>query len=838
MDRIDLFKKLYRRCNGYIELRALLGKERAKTKFIPSNTDWQTIREQVDKFCEDHNAYNLFFGVATRDGKGGSKKNVVSIPCLWAEIDFKHFPEAPEARIHEIIDKFPFKATIIINSGGGFHLYWLLEKPVDLKRSEDVQKVNVWIRQELCNLCECQLDNISEIARILRLPGTVNQKYGNKPLCEIVEFNDTAYNLEDFLEKIPAPVTKPTRNNKIREGEEPLNSDSNTKLIKQVKHVVKQIEEKSIILSDDSYKEWLRIGFALADGLGERGRTYFHRVSSFSNKYSKDDCDKQYDVCLNGCKPDNKITIATFFNYAKESGLKICEIVDIVDIVDVGNNKTNKMLIPLQPFPIEVFPESLVGIIMRMSKSLCVEPEVIAGSMLTISSSAIGNTVSVSPKYGYEVPVFVWLIIIAISGYGKTPAISTLFRPVEKRQSKTFREYSEKLKKYKASLKRSNQGKTSATVEEPMPEHFFASDTTVEALGDIFENTPRGILIHRDELAGLILGLNQYKGGAGNDRQHYLELFNGNSWKIDRKTGVKFIPNVGASIIGGIQTTIMKKVFGLDAIDEGLLPRFLLQNTEYKPRKFQRQGIEPDDLIHWGDILEKCYEVSLTLNDNGFVESKILILGEEALNLFEEFYNNYMKLIPFLSDNAKPFVPKLITYCLKIAGILHVIECFEMGNSDIKNAIKAGTIERAIKLIKYYAGQAINALQLYGSEAKKERNELEGMLLKAVFSLENKIKNGKLALSTICECLNDNLPEPLHCASKQVGAMLRKQGLETKQSTGGYYYLLWEEGKIKILRTTSTKSTMSTNTFDKNSQKADGDEDVIDFGNEEVKVIE
>ena len=521
------------------------------------------------------------------------------------------------------------------------------------------------------------------------------------------------------------------------------------------------------------------------------------------------------------------------------------DIVDLVDIVGVENKKTDKILLPLQPFPLEVFPESLVGIIKRFSNSLGVETEVIGSSMITIVSSAIGNTVRVSPKYGYDVPVFIWLIIIATSGYGKTPAISTLVKPTEKRQSKTYREYREKLKRYKESLRKHRRGETTETVDEPILEHFFASDTTVEALGDIFENNPRGILIYRDELAGLILGLNQYKGGAGNDRQHYLELFNCNSWKIDRKTGVKFIPNVGASIIGGIQTTTMPKIFKLDAIGEGLLPRYLLQNTEYKPRKFQRQGIDPNDLNLWSEILEKCYEIPLTLNDSGFVEPKVLILEEEALILFETFHNNYTNLILYLSDNAKPFVPKFITYSLKMAGILHILEGFSSGHANINNLIKPETMNRAIRLTEYYAGQSINALQLYGTNTKKELNTLESKLLKVVFSLETEVKNGKLALIQIRDRFNVDLPEPLQRNSKQIGAMLRKLGLETMQSTNGYYFLLWEDDRMKKLKTTSTKSTISTETYSfpgEIPQKVDvGDilreDNFIDLENEEVEIL-
>jgi putative DNA primase/helicase len=52
----------------------------------------------------------------------------------------------------------------------------------------------------------------------------------------------------------------------------------------------------------------------------------------------------------------------------------------------------------------------------------------------------------------------------------------------------------------------------------------LVGDTTVEALADIMDKNPRGVLINRDELAGWVRGLDQYKGGKGNDRQFYLSL--------------------------------------------------------------------------------------------------------------------------------------------------------------------------------------------------------------------------------------------------------------------------------------------------------------------------
>jgi len=313
MERMDLFKELYRRCSGYIELRALPSK---KIIFISLGTDWLTIRKQIDKFCQKHKDQHIYFGIATRDGKGGTEENVISIPCVWVEMDYK---DIPKGKVQETIDKFPFKPSIIVKTGGGVHLYFLLDKPVDLKRSSDVRKVNDLIRSELCKLGKWKLDNVGDIARVFRLPDTVNHKYEHKPLCQVVEINDTTHKLKDFLEKVPVTVKKDTNSNDKHEKVASSELEIRSELLEQVEDVTAQIERKKLILGDDSYDNWLRIGFALADGLKEAGRTYFHRISIFSEKYDVHDCDNQYDKCLNEAPPEGRITIDTFFYYARRT---------------------------------------------------------------------------------------------------------------------------------------------------------------------------------------------------------------------------------------------------------------------------------------------------------------------------------------------------------------------------------------------------------------------------------------------------------------------------------------------------------------------------------------
>lgn len=70
------------------------------------------------------------------------------------------------------------------------------------------------------------------------------------------------------------------------------------------------------------YANYLSIGFALASEFGERGREYFHAVCAQNEKYDPAKADKQFTYCLRDTG-QSKVTIATFYYYAKEAGVEL-----------------------------------------------------------------------------------------------------------------------------------------------------------------------------------------------------------------------------------------------------------------------------------------------------------------------------------------------------------------------------------------------------------------------------------------------------------------------------------------------------------------------------------
>ena len=73
MDRTDFFKTLYQYCEGKIEIRPLPG----KPGFFETDD-----HDGFDSHCKQFAQSNLFFGIATRDGRGGGKQNIVNIPAV------------------------------------------------------------------------------------------------------------------------------------------------------------------------------------------------------------------------------------------------------------------------------------------------------------------------------------------------------------------------------------------------------------------------------------------------------------------------------------------------------------------------------------------------------------------------------------------------------------------------------------------------------------------------------------------------------------------------------------------------------------------------------------
>ncbi len=117
----------------------------------------------------------------------------------------------------ERLKSYELKPSIIIDSGNGYHGYWLLEFPMPTETPQQVRQVETLLKRLAMKLGADQA--CAEIARILRLPETKNYKDLSKPKpVEVVEFEPSRrYAARRFDSVLPAaPEAK---------SSSPINSD-------------------------------------------------------------------------------------------------------------------------------------------------------------------------------------------------------------------------------------------------------------------------------------------------------------------------------------------------------------------------------------------------------------------------------------------------------------------------------------------------------------------------------------------------------------------------------------------------------------------------------------
>jgi putative DNA primase/helicase len=109
---------------------------------------------------------------------------IAAINCLIAEFDAKDFHSKADALAHIMALMVP--PSVVIDSGGGYHCYWLLDQPFAIETDGDRQyAANI---QTAWNQYVGGDHTVHDLARVLRIPGTLNHKYSPPSPVEIVDW--------------------------------------------------------------------------------------------------------------------------------------------------------------------------------------------------------------------------------------------------------------------------------------------------------------------------------------------------------------------------------------------------------------------------------------------------------------------------------------------------------------------------------------------------------------------------------------------------------------------------------------------------------------------------
>tara|TARA_R110000765_G_scaffold67462_3_gene130333 strand:- start:9968 stop:11632 length:1665 start_codon:yes stop_codon:yes gene_type:complete len=164
---------------------------------IPGKTShWFTDINEVEKSLESMGKSNIYIGCGLSPKNYGATKRVLAkqvagIPGFWADIDYgdaghkgKTYPPDQETALR-ILDDLPARPTIIIHSGNGLQAWWLWDEPWIFKNKLDHARATQMSKAFGAQLAEAagkySVDSVSDLARVLRLPGTQNVKDPKNP---------------------------------------------------------------------------------------------------------------------------------------------------------------------------------------------------------------------------------------------------------------------------------------------------------------------------------------------------------------------------------------------------------------------------------------------------------------------------------------------------------------------------------------------------------------------------------------------------------------------------------------------------------------------------------
>lgn len=190
----------------------------------------------------------------------------------------------------------------------------------------------------------------------------------------------------------------------------------------------------------------------------------------------------------------------------------------------------------------------------------------------------LGTEVVASQAADYRVPLNLYGCLVARSGAKKSPHSKLLVeQPTYELQRDLARHHDRAMTDW---VDQNRGVKPSDRPDPPRACYLSVSDFTAEALAaqlQVQEGQGLGLLLHRDELAGMFGSLNAYRGGRGGDSEQLLEAYDGRgfrSLRIATAGGGRFYARCHLSIWGTIQTDVLKALVA-DGDAAGLWARFL-----------------------------------------------------------------------------------------------------------------------------------------------------------------------------------------------------------------------------------------------------------------------
>lgn len=493
---------------------------------------------------------------------------------------------------------------------------------------------------------------------------------------------------------------------------------------------IQHLRSALLSMRSDDHRLWINAGLALKC-LGDVGRGLWLEWSQTSEK-SQDRGPFHLSRTWDGFTPKS-IDYRFVFAEAQRQGWVNPTKVYASPIMAAAED-ADGWAMP-QPLPGELrrvkaldvgcLPSTVRDAVQDIAERLSCPVDYVAGSLLVGAGAIVGNRVGIMPKQHDETwevyPAF-WGGIVGPPGSMKTPVQQETMKPLRHVEEQESIGYASALSKYHvekkqfdkdlAAFKAGKPGNVPVEPQEPKKPRLIVNDTTYQALGDILAANPRGVLVHGDELSGLLQSLDT--AGQEAARGFYLSGWGGNgTYSFDRiGRGSIRLTHYALSVFGGFQPDKIKHYVRMaqsgSAQNDGLLQRFQLLVWPDQPEGFVLVDRCPNQealsAMNRAMLGLRTEPTSGKRNKHG---SRLLHFDEDAQVSFNAWYaaNEAMLRKPDLGPAEQSHFAKYRSLVPGLALLFHLLE----GHAG---EVCSGCLSGALGYAKYLKS---NAMRVYGA---------------------------------------------------------------------------------------------------------------------------
>ena len=388
------------------------------------------------------------------------------------------------------------------------------------------------------------------------------------------------------------------------------------------------------------------------------------------------------------------------------------------------------------PFPTRSLPKTVCDYLEEAAGAIGCDACYIGLPLLATLARAIGNKRTIMLKRTWTEPAIVWGALVGRSGTHKSPALQMATSALTLLQTEALAEHDGKLADYERDLMqyerclaawRQNRNTVEPPprkTQEPVCNRYIVGDITIEALVHRLGSQFDGLLVVRDELAGWIDGMGQYKGGKGSDTGHWLATWSGAPLTVDRKTGEQktiHVPRAAVSIVGGIQPGILRRAIGREHLQDGLCARLLLAMPEPRPITWTEATVRPETEDALRLVFRQLLFIEPATDAAGNPAPLALELTPEARVVWIDYYNRHRNEMVGMDDDLAAAWSKLEAYAARFALIVQL--CSWASGEAAADAIDQSSVCAGIALSDWFASEARRVYGLLSEtdEVRKQR---------------------------------------------------------------------------------------------------------------------